>query len=111
MTFPWNNKMAAQQNVNVKVTFTGLEWLEPLVVKLMWKLDQIMATQDEIIAKQQEQLAQINKINAETRSLIDKVKELLEQIASGAVKEELANSTQAVSDQLQIVDDLVPDAP
>jgi uncharacterized protein YoxC len=81
------------------------------IIKLNRKANNIMATQDEIIAQQQAQAAKIEKIGNETRTLIDKVKELLDIINAGEVKPELKAATDAVDAQLQIVDDLVPDAP
>ncbi len=36
--------------MEVKVTITGIDWLEPLVRRINWTLDQIMATLDERFA-------------------------------------------------------------
>lgn len=74
------------------------------------KLDKIMSTQDEITAQLEVQATHIKKIGDETRSLITKIEELLEIIRNGEVKPELQAAVDAVGEQLQIVDDLVPDA-
>lgn len=81
--------------------------------RLEKKIDEIrkdQMTQDELIAQLQSDSAQIIKIGTETRSLLDKVQALLDQIAAGEVKPELAAAAADVQSQLNIVDDLVPDA-
>ncbi len=95
----------------IRIEIVGLEWLGELFAQLTGKLDKMAKSQDELIAQVNEQGVKIDKIAGETRSLVDKVKELLEIIASGGpVKPELQAAVDAVDTQLQVVDDLVPDA-
>lgn len=97
--------------INYKVTILGLEWIEPLVAQINWKLDKIMATQAELTQQLNDQAAQAAKIGNETRSLLDKIQELLAVIAAGQnVSPELQAAADAVGAQLNIVDALVPDA-
>lgn len=97
--------------LNLRVEITGVDWIAPFVRRINWTLETIMSTQDEIIAQLQAQSTHIQKIGDETRSLLTKVQELLDIINSGEVKPELKAAADAVDAQLQIVDDLVPDAP
>lgn len=103
--------MKLSHEVNVRITILGLEWLEPLLARINWKLDKIMATEAELAAQLQDNTAQIQKIGTETRSLLDKVQQLLDQIASAQVSPELQAAADGVKAQLQVVDDLVPDNP
>lgn len=98
--------------MNVRVTIIGLEWLEPLIVQINWRLDQIMSTQAELAAQLDELGVQLEKIAAETQSLLDKIDELGAIIAAGGnVTPELQAAFDAVRAQAQVVDDKVPDAP
>lgn len=72
----------------------------------------ITMNQAEAIAALQDATTQIQKIGDETRTLVQKVADLtvlVEQQAS--VSPELAAAIEAVKAQVQVVDDLVPDAP
>lgn len=98
------NRLVVEEIVNINRQLNRLEN----------KLDEIrkdQMTQDELIAQLQADSAKIIKIGTETRSLLDKVQALLDQIAAGEVKPELAAAAADVQSQLNIVDDLVPDAP
>lgn len=68
-------------------------------------------TQDELVAQLQADSAQIIKIGNETRSLLTKIQELLDQIANQPVPDAVTAAAADVQAQLGIVDNLVPDAP
>lgn len=76
-------------------------------------LHKIMATQSESAAQVQKLTDEVNKIGTETRSLLTKIDELMAIIASGQVQTspELQAAIDALQAQVQVVDDLVPDAP
>jgi uncharacterized protein (DUF2344 family) len=79
--------------------------------KLQKTIEKIDMTQDELVQQLKDDSAKIIKIGTETRSLLTKVQELLDQIAAGTVKQEVTDAAADVQTQLGIVDDLVPDAP
>lgn len=69
-----------------------------------------MSTQAELAAQLTASAAHAEKVGGETRKLLDKIIELLAEIANAPVTPELQAAADAVDEQLQIVDDLVPDA-
>lgn len=97
--------------INIRLEIVGLDKVVNAIERQNRRLDKIMATQQEIIAQMEAQSAEIQKIGSETRTLIEKIQALIDQINQGEVTPELAAACQAVTDQLQIVDELVPDAP
>lgn len=97
--------------LHIKLEITGVEGLMALFVSLNRKADRIIMTQDELVVQLKADSAKIIKIGTETRSLLDKVQALLDQIANGEVKQEVTDAAADVQSQLNIVDDLVPDAP
>ena len=71
----------------------------------------IMASQAELAAQLKANTEQAAKIGAETQTLLDKIRDLLEQLANqSGVTPELQAAADALKAQLQVVDDLVPDA-
>lgn len=70
-----------------------------------------MATQQELTAKINELTATVTKVGGETRTLLTRIEELLEQINNGEVTPELQEAVTALEEQVAIVDGLVPDAP
>ncbi len=80
-----------------------------IITRELKEIKHMAKTEADIIAEQQVQLDTIAKIQTETRSLIDKVKELLDMLANGVVGSDLENKTAEVSAQLKVADDLVPD--
>lgn len=78
-----------------------------------------MKTQVELAAQAREQATEIAKIGAEStasRAAIDTLKEKVAELEAAAgnqtdATQELTDAVQAVSHQLKIVDDIVPDAP
>lgn len=72
-----------------------------------------MATQKELADQLAAATAKADKIGNETRTLLTRIQELLDQIANNTsnVTPELQAAADALSAQLQVVDDLVPDAP
>lgn len=97
--------------INWKATILFVEFIQNLVGQITWRLDHIMATQAELTAQLEANAVEIQKIGTETQSLIDKVNELLAQLQNAPVTPELQAAADAVTAQLKIVDDLVPDAP
>ena len=73
----------------------------------------IMATQEEVTAALVAAKQQVDKIGTETRTLLTRITELLAQIANqgDSVTPELQAAVDDLKAQLQVVDDLVPDAP
>jgi len=76
-------------------------------------LHKIMATQAESAAQVTTLTAQVTKIGTESRTLLTKIDELLALIAGGSpnTSPELQAAIDALQAQVQVVDDLVPDAP
>lgn len=76
-------------------------------------LHKIMATQQESAAQVTALTAEVTKIGTETRSLLTKIDDLLAVIATGSAQTstELQAAIDALQAQVQVVDDLVPDAP
>ncbi len=69
-----------------------------------------MATQAELAAQLKANTEQAAKIGAETQTLLDKIRDLLEQLANqSGVTPELQAAADALKAQLQVVDELVPD--
>jgi uncharacterized protein YoxC len=80
-----------------------------LVIKY---LERIMSTQAELALALDVIKVQVGKIGTETQSLKDKVAELVEALAAaGAVSPEVEAALEALKAQVQVVDDLVVDAP
>jgi len=92
-----------------------LDWLkahaEFATKKGLLKLEKIMAkTNAELIAQSQEQLATIKKVEAETATLIEKVRVLTDAVNNQQnPSEELTAASQAVTDELKTHDDQVTD--
>lgn len=87
-----------------------------LFAKLFWRLykmeGRIVATQEEVVQQLNAAKAQAEKIGGETRTLLTRIEDLLAQLANAAnVTPELQAAADAVTEQLAVVDDLVPDAP
>ena len=90
-----------------------------MLMKLGTKLNQVIErlksmaqTQTELAAQLKASTDQVAKIGGETRTLLTKVQELLDQLATQTgVTPELQAAADDLKAQLQIVDDLVPDAP
>lgn len=71
-----------------------------------------MATQVELAAGLAQVTAQLVKIGTETATLLQKVADLESALGNaGAVTPELQAAFDALKAQVQVVDDLVPDAP
>ena len=71
-----------------------------------------MTTQAELVETITAVQEQVEKIGEETQTLIEKVAELEAVIeAEGSASPELIAAVEALKAQVQIVDDLVPDAP
>lgn len=69
-----------------------------------------MATQSELAAQLTAATAKAEKIGNETRTLLTRITELLEQLNNaGTVTPELQAAADALQAQLEVVDNLVPD--
>ena len=77
------------------------------------KTHKTMATQEQLVADLTALTAQVTKIGTETSTLLTKVADLEAALsASGAaVTPEVEAALAALKSQVQVVDDLVPDAP
>lgn len=76
------------------------------------KLAILMSTQAELATQLRTVTAQIQKISAESSKTLQKVTDLQAVIDSGAaVSPELQAAVDELKAQVQLVDDLVPDAP
>lgn len=74
--------------------------------------NRIMATQQEQTVKLNEATERLKKVQTETRTLLDKIKELTDALANQSnVTPELQAAVDAITTQVQVVDELVPDAP
>ena len=65
-------------------------------------------TQDELIAQVKADTEQVVKIGTETRTLLDKIKELLDLLANQTLKPEVEAAVSELSAQVAVVDELVP---
>lgn len=75
-------------------------------------LEKLMATQAELAATLGTVSAQVAKIGTETQSILDKVAALEAALATqGEVSAEVQAAVDALKAQVQVVDDLVADAP
>ena len=75
------------------------------------KINQIMATQVELTSKLNQVTTQLQKIGNESAQTLQKVTELQAIIDAGpVVTPELQAAVDALAAQVQVVDDLVPDA-
>ena len=80
--------------------------------KLFRLLEKIMTTQAELAATLATVSTQVAKIGTETQGLIDKVAALEAALASaGEVSAEVQAAVDALKAQVQVVDELVADAP
>jgi wobble nucleotide-excising tRNase len=95
--------------LNIRLEITGVDLITSQLAKIYWTLTKMAKTQQELVTDMEAQSAQIEKIGGETQSLIDLVKDLLEQIQKGPVSPELEAASLKVTNQLQVVDDLVKD--
>ena len=76
------------------------------------KVDRLMTTQAELVETIAAVQEQVEKIGGETQTLIEKVAELEAIIeAEGNASPELIAAVEALKAQVQVVDDLVADAP
>jgi hypothetical protein len=83
-----------------------------LDVLLGKELQKIMATQSELAAQLTAIGVQLGKVASESSATLAKVAELEAALASaGNVTPELQAAFDALKSQVQLVDDLVPDAP
>jgi len=72
----------------------------------------IMASQADLTKQVTDLTAQVGKVGTETRSLLTRITELLAVIAAGGdATPELTAAVAALQAQVQVVDDLVADAP
>ena len=86
--------------------------LKQLIADISQLKELVMATREELVAELNAIKTQISKVGDETRSLLTKVEELLVLLAgAGNTTPEIDAAVTGVKEQLQIVDDLVPDAP
>lgn len=107
--------MIARKHIHehtVNVNFTGLDRIIELLFHNNQKLEKIMATQAELAAQLRDLGTELGKIGGETTTLLQKISDLEAQIANlDNVTPELQAAFDAVKQQAQTVDDLVPDAP
>lgn len=74
------------------------------------KVDMIMATQAELAQELTTVKDQVQKIGTETSTLIERITELEQAIANGPTTPEVDAALAALKAQVQVVDELVPDA-
>lgn len=83
-----------------------------LLQSIIERIETIMATQAEHAAELRAMVDKVDKIGAETRTLITKINDLTAAIeAAGGTTPEVEDAMAALKSQLAVVDDLVPDAP
>lgn len=82
-----------------------------LLHKVIAQLEKVMATQAELVVEVNALKDQVTKIGTETSTLLTKINDLLAIIAAGPVSTELQAAVDSLKAQVQVVDDLVPDAP
>lgn len=71
-----------------------------------------MASQQELTVQVRTLTEKVNKVGTETRTLLDKIEELTDVIADGgSVSPELQAAVDDLQIQVNVVDELVPDAP
>lgn len=86
------------------------DFLDPF--RIIRKLEKIMATQAELAQTLADVSAQVAKIGTETSATLQKVADLEAALASaGEVSAEVQAAVDALKAQVQVVDDLVADAP
>lgn len=74
--------------------------------------NRIMATQAELTEQLNAMTEQAGKVAGETRTLLTRIEDLLAQLANAqVVNPELQAAADALKAQLDVVDELVPDAP
>lgn len=96
----------------VNINFTGLDKIIELLSHNNLKLNSIMATQAELAQQLRDLGTELGKIGGETSTLLQKIADLETQIGNlDNVSPELQAAFDAVKQQAQTVDDLVPDAP
>jgi len=76
---------------------------------ILSRLETIMTAVTELAPKIEALTAQVTKIGTETRSLITKVQDLTDALAATPVPADVEAALVALSDQVAIVDALVPD--
>jgi hypothetical protein len=76
---------------------------------ILSRLDIIMTTVQELAPQIDALTAQVAKIGTETRSLITKVQDLTDALASTPVPAEVEAALLALGEQVAVVDALVPD--
>ena len=87
---------------------------EELIHSIIKKLNKIMATQAELAASIAAITAKVTKIGTESTATLAKVQELqdvIDNLPTGTVTPELQAAVDALAAQVQIVDDLIADAP
>ena len=85
---------------------------DPLISQLLQKVNLIMATQAQLAADLAAIGAQVTKIGTETAGLQQRITELEAAIeTAGGTTPEVDAALAAVKTQVQVVDDLVTDAP
>jgi seryl-tRNA synthetase len=100
----WENTHYPDRGLLVEI-FKELKLLNQQNVK-------IMANQQELAAQINEISGTITKIKGETQTTLDKVQELQDVINNqGGVSAELQAAVDNLKAQVQVVDELIPDAP
>lgn len=92
--------------------FASRKQAEGLRYQLYDLKDFLMAISRDTVERLTAQSTKIEKISSETRSLVDKVKELSDALANANTQQdpEVTAALDKVDAQLAVVDDLVPDA-
>lgn len=98
-----------EKEINVNIKFDK-EIIE-LFFSLTHKLKSIMATQAELAQQLKDLGTELGKIGSETTTLLQKITDLEGQIGNTDVSPELQAAFDAVKQQAQVVDDMVPDTP
>ena len=79
---------------------------------ILWKLEQLMSTQAELAQSLADVSAQVAKIGDESKTTLARVAALEEAVAAaGGTTPEVDAALAALKAQVQLVDDLVADAP
>lgn len=85
---------------------------DPSTTLILTRLNKLMATQAELAQSLADVSAQVSKIGAETSATLAKVAELEAALAAaGSTTPEVDAALAALKAQVQLVDDLVVDAP
>lgn len=89
----------------------GFNLTERLLFLINSKVDQIMATQAQLAADLDNLQLQVEKIGGEVQTLLERITDLENAINNGPpVSPEVESALANLKAQVQVVDDLVPDA-